>query len=179
MEELMKKCLWCNLTKNLNEFSKNIKVKHCLKCHYDRYKNKERKNEKVVCPNCKKERLMRLDAYKIRKSDMCIKCSPLFNEQVFTSNHKLDTKHPLYKRWSYMKTRCIADDKKKWYKDRNITVCDEWKNNYKAFYEWSIDNGFNEDLELDRINNDLGYSPNNCQWITHKENCIKKVKYNK
>ena len=155
MGEFKKICLWCNLEKLEEEFSKNIK--HCKKCHYKKYKKQERKKINIICPKCNEERMIREDVYKKRKSDFCNKCSYINNPQTYKSSHNLDIKHPLYKRWSYMKTRCIADDKAKWYKNRGINVCDEWINDYGAFYSWSINNGFNENLELDRINNDLGF----------------------
>ena len=86
--------------------------------------------------------------------------------------HGLDINHPLYKRWCSMKHRCIDNEKKKWYKDKNICVCDEWLN-YKNFYAWGIKNGFKEDLELDRIDENDDYKPSNCRWISHIENIMK------
>lgn len=62
---------------------------------------------------------------------------------------------------------------KKWYFDRGINVCNEWKS-YEQFRIWSLNNGFKETLELDRINNNSGYSPENCRWTSHKENCNNK-----
>lgn len=55
------------------------------------------------------------------------------------------------------------------YYDRGIFVCDEWLNNFESFYEWAINNGYKDDLSLDRINNNEGYSPKNCRWATMKE----------
>lgn len=58
---------------------------------------------------------------------------------------------------------------RKRYFDRGITVCDEWEV-FSVFKEWAVNNGFAENLDLDRIDNDKGYSPDNCRWISHKEN---------
>lgn len=57
------------------------------------------------------------------------------------------------------------------YYDRGIKVCDEWlgKDGFYNFYEWAIDNGYSEDLTIDRINNDGNYEPSNCRWVTMKE----------
>ena len=55
------------------------------------------------------------------------------------------------------------------YKDRGITVCDEWLNNYPAFKEWALNNGYRDDLSIDRIDNDKGYCPENCRWATIQE----------
>lgn len=63
-------------------------------------------------------------------------------------------KHPFYHR----------------YGGRGITVCPEWKSR-RAFKEWAIKNGYTEALTLDRIDNDKGYNPENCRWVTIKENC--------
>lgn len=77
-----------------------------------------------------------------------------------------------------MKHRC-DDPKRPRYNGRGITVCDEWKNDYKSFAEWSRNNGFREDLTLDRIDNDKGYYPENCRWTdnttqqNNKENNVR------
>jgi hypothetical protein len=63
------------------------------------------------------------------------------------------------------------------YGGRGITVCDEWRNNYKSYYNWCISKGLSfynmPTLEIDRIDNDNGYSPENCQLITKTENKLK------
>lgn len=56
------------------------------------------------------------------------------------------------------------------YGGRGITVCPEWKSR-RAFREWALKNGYEENLTIDRIDNDKGYSPDNCRWVTMKENC--------
>lgn len=73
----------------------------------------------------------------------------------------------LYKIWTDMKKRCSYFTKNKYYYlygQRGIKVCDEWKDNYLAFREWSMQNGYRENLTIDRINNDGDYEPSNCQW---------------
>lgn len=80
------------------------------------------------------------------------------------------TNSVIYKRWGYMKGRCNDKDRRKWYLDKGICVCDEWRNDFLAFYNWSVANGFHEDLELDRIDGNKGYSPDNCRWVTHLVN---------
>ena len=55
------------------------------------------------------------------------------------------------------------------YGGRGIVVCDEWKKDKTAFFKWAFENGYDELLTLDRINNDEGYSPQNCRWATVKE----------
>lgn len=55
------------------------------------------------------------------------------------------------------------------YHNKGIDVCDEWKNDYTVFRDWALAHGYREDLTLDRINNNKGYSPDNCRWVTRKE----------
>lgn len=75
-----------------------------------------------------------------------------------------------------------AIDSKTYY-DRGIRVCDEWVNNYASFKEWCINNGYKKGLQIDRIDNDKGYSPDNCRFVTAVVNQNNKrdtflVKYN-
>ena len=74
--------------------------------------------------------------------------------------------------WSCMKQRCYNKKHNAYYRygGRGIKVCDEWKNNADAFIEWALNNGYNDNLELDRIDNDGNYEPSNCQWLTRSEN---------
>lgn len=65
---------------------------------------------------------------------------------------------------------CSIDEVKRRYFDRGITVCDEWAKSTDAFIEWSLSNGYQDGLQIDRIDNDKGYSPENCRWITPKQN---------
>lgn len=77
----------------------------------------------------------------------------------------------LYEIWHGMKQRCYLPTVKPYknYGGRGIKVCDEWKNDFMSFYNWAITNGYREYLTLDRIDNDGNYEPNNCRWITRKE----------
>lgn len=76
----------------------------------------------------------------------------------------------LFSIWTAMKQRCYNKNFEQYnhYGGRGITVCDEWINNFQAFYDWAIKNGYAEDLTIDRIENDKGYSPDNCRWVTNK-----------
>lgn len=79
---------------------------------------------------------------------------------------------PLYKRWQQIKQRCFnpKDARFAHYGAMGITMCDEWKNNYDAFKEWSLSHGFRPELVIDRIDTYGSYCPENCRWITPAEN---------
>lgn len=82
-------------------------------------------------------------------------------------------KHPLNIIWCGMKERCNNPNSEnyKWYGGRGICVCEEWNNNFYSFYTWAINNGWKKGLELDRQDNMKDYCPENCKWVTHKQQC--------
>lgn len=78
------------------------------------------------------------------------------------------SKHPIYPLWANIKQRCYNKNAAsyEWYFKRNIKVCDEWINNSSAFIQWAEDNGYKKGLQIDRINPDGNYEPNNCRFVT-------------
>ena len=79
----------------------------------------------------------------------------------------------LYYSWQDMKKRCYNEGNSRYanYGGRGIKVCDEWKNDFTAFYQWAINNGYSETMTLDRINVDGDYEPSNCRWADIKTQC--------
>lgn len=77
----------------------------------------------------------------------------------------------LYQIWQGMKDRCYdkTNSRYKDYGGRGIFVCDEWKKDFESFYKWSIENGYNDNLSIDRKNNNKEYAPYNCRWANEKE----------
>lgn len=79
-----------------------------------------------------------------------------------------------------MRRRCNNQNSKKykWYGGKGIKVCEEWDHGYggfENFYQWAIENGYNDELTIDRIDSDKDYEPSNCRWITLKENIHRAV----
>ena len=136
------------------------------------------------CVDCKKEKEVRIDAWnRVNKEWRCLSCAAkknhsdnpelkkIFGQRSQThgdSKNKHQKGHWLYGRWQKMKARC-----KRWptYLEKNITVCDEWVNDYALFKNWAEANGADPALELDRIDNYGNYEPANCRWVTHQQNC--------
>lgn len=105
-------------------------------------------------------------------------CGCLRNEKIAANGKERLRTHglsmtKLYKTWISMKQRCVNPKHKFYnrYGGRGITVCTEWLYDFETFRKWAIENGYKEGLSIDRINNNEGYRPDNCRWITPKEQC--------
>lgn len=77
----------------------------------------------------------------------------------------------LYSIFRGMYKRCYIKSNRayKYYGGRGITICDDWLNDRSKFFLWAISNGYSDDLTIQRVDNDKGYSPDNCTWVTNKE----------
>jgi hypothetical protein len=77
----------------------------------------------------------------------------------------------LYRVWDGMMQRCTnaSHDSFKRYGGRGVTIHDEW-HDFSTFANWALSHGYNDALQLDRINNDAGYSPDNCRFVSEPTN---------
>ncbi|CQD26169.1 hypothetical protein ACYJ80_06790 [Staphylococcus capitis] len=103
-------------------------------------------------------------------------CGCLKKEQDFKNLQLKDkqlhglTNHPAYTRWNAMMQRCYRANSERYprYGGRGIKVCDEW-HDVKTFIKWAEENGFSEELSIERIDLNGDYEPSNCKWIPLEE----------
>ena len=137
--------------------------------------------------NCGKIVILRTDVIKSGSTKSC-GCG---RKSIFVKGHPYGkrfelkhglSKHPLYRVWCHIIDRCYnlipEHINYRYYQGKGIKMCDEWKGNFKNFYDWSISNGWQKGLTIDRIDSNGNYSPTNCQFLTKSDNSKKMIKDN-
>lgn len=121
---------------------------------------------------CENKTIKSVNEYSLvsRKSTSC-GCYNRERVSETVSKHNSSNSN-LYDVWINIKQRCLNKNNPNYknYGGRGITICNEWVNDFVKFQQWSIENGYKKGLNIDRINNDKGYSPENCRFITYTEN---------
>ena len=67
------------------------------------------------------------------------------------------------------RTEYLQNKDYRYYGAKGIRICPEWRHNFDLFQEWALENGYADDLTIDRIDNSKGYDPSNCRWVTKAE----------
>jgi len=124
-----------------------------------------------LCPFCGKEVEKQLSQGRRIRSCGCHNPNPNLTHGE-TRRFGSGRKNHLYGVWQGIKSRCSNPNTARYphYGGRGITLCDEWQHSYESFAAWAKDNGWRRGLQIDRVNNDAGYSPENCRVTTPTEN---------
>jgi hypothetical protein len=132
--------------------------------HHGFVPNGKKRASAVVCAcDCGKSIVVAVTSIRSgnTKSCGCLKMELLIKRSTTTGL----ARHPLRPVWGAMIDRCTNTRAKRYsdYGGRGITVCKEWKDNFLNFYNWAITNGYAKGLQVDRVDNNKGYSPDNCR----------------
>lgn len=123
--------------------------------------NKYRQSLWLCKCDCGNTKIIRGNHLKTKR----IKSCGCLKKEKFSKKHQR-----LFDIWVAMKKRCLKKYSidYKYYGARGIKICNEWQQ-FEPFYNWAINNGYTDDLTIDRINVNGNYEPNNCRWATKKE----------
>lgn len=156
------------LRKKFKARIKQIKPEYgqCKVLYIDKYNTilHKRLYVKVKCKNCGKITSKSISVMKQNIKQGYVNTCGNYNETN-------DGRSRLYNIWGGIKERCntITNSAYKDYGGRGIKMCDEWLNSFQTFKKWALNNGYADNLTIDRVDNNGNYEPNNCRWSTTKQ----------
>jgi len=133
---------------------------------YPKETSKQKKRFGLYKCSCGKEFKTQISCINSGNTTSC-GCYQILSTKNRATTHGL-TNHRLYNTWCHMISR-VENQKNKDYKDyggRGIAICEKWRKDFMAFYDWAISNGYSKDLTIDRINVNGNYEPLNCRFTT-------------
>ena len=139
----------------------------------DRLTNDKHAIYNCRCIHCGTEKQMPISHIKYKKNDKCSHYITIGEIKIpYNSENNSIPNIRLRKIFLKMLYRCYDSNYKdyRFYGERGIRVCDEWITNPSSFYQWAITHGYNNKQTIDRINEQKGYYPENCRWVTLSEN---------
>ena len=158
------------ILKELPSVTKNTRKERYVLCKCDcgvikrvNYYEITRKTKPIKSCGCVAKTV---SAENIRNYNKAVQASKTENEiRLYKSKKRLrNIRHCMIERCYNKKS-----DSYKYYGEKGITVYNEWLESAESFIQWSLNNGYNDSLYIDRINNSLPYCPDNCKWTTAKE----------
>jgi len=139
--------------------------------HWTLLESPKNKRHRIFCRcDCGVEKIVKAEQVLVGTSKQCRACGYI-GLNVKHGGSVRGRRTRLNSIWSGMLSRCSSPKHEYAYLyfARGIRVCDEWRSSFVAFRDWALTNGYADHLTLDRKDNNRGYSPDNCRWVTTQQ----------